>query len=133
MTDDELKSLFDSLRGENSTMRRENTAAFDSMRRENAAAHVETRRHFEVTAEGLKQEIRVVAEAVVQLDQKVGRETQRLEEKMDRGFAETQAMIKFSHAELDRRLRAVENGHRTLEETVAGLQARLERLESTTH
>lgn len=35
-------------------------------------------------------------------------------------------MIKFSHHELDRRVRA-------LEETVADLQSRVERLESSTH
>jgi len=46
-----------------------------------------------------------------------------LDSKMARGFADTQAMIKFSHAELDRRLR-------TLEEVVSDLQARVERLES---
>jgi chaperonin cofactor prefoldin len=42
-------------------------------------------------------------------------------------------MIKFSHAELDRRVRTLETDHRSLEETVANLQARLERLESSTH
>jgi hypothetical protein len=50
----------------------------------------------------------------------------RLDEKIDRGFAETQAMIKFSHAELDRRLLK-------LEHAFADLQARVERLETTTH
>lgn len=45
---------------------------------------------------------------------------------MERGFADTQAMIKFSHAELDRRVR-------TLEEDVASLEARVDRLESSTH
>jgi len=49
-------------------------------------------------------------------------------------------MIKFSHAELDRRLRSVEQGQSTLEDsqrslesTVAEIQARLERIESSTH
>ncbi len=45
---------------------------------------------------------------------------------MERGFAETQAMIKFSHAELDRRVSK-------LEQSFADLQARIERLETTTH
>jgi hypothetical protein len=40
-----------------------------------------------------------------------------------RGFAETQ--VELSHAELDRRVR-------TLEDTVSDLQSRVERLESTT-
>jgi hypothetical protein len=43
---------------------------------------------------------------------------------MRRGFADTQAMIKFSHAELDGRLRS-------LEQAFADLQARVERLETT--
>ena len=46
---------------------------------------------------------------------------------------ETQAMIKFSYAELDRRLSALEESHRTVTETLADVQARLERLESPTH
>jgi len=45
---------------------------------------------------------------------------------MRRGFADTQAMIKFSHAELVRRIRALEEGFEEL-------QARVERLESSTH
>lgn len=49
-----------------------------------------------------------------------------LEERMERGFVETQAMIKFSHAELDRRVRALESG-------LADLQARVDRLEGSTH
>lgn len=56
----------------------------------------ETRRHFEITAEGIKHEVRLVADAVAQLDGKVDREIGRLEGQIDRGFADTQAMIKFS-------------------------------------
>lgn len=41
-------------------------------------------------------------------------------------FADVRSMIKFSHAELDRRVR-------TLEENVSDLQSRVERLESSTH
>jgi uncharacterized protein YceH (UPF0502 family) len=108
MTDDELKQLF------------------AEMRRENAAAQEETRRHFDVTAEGLRSEIRAVAEAVATLDERVERENADNREEAGRGFAETQAMIKFSHAELDRRVR-------TLEQAFSDLQARVERLESTIH
>jgi len=41
-------------------------------------------------------------------------------------------MIKFSHAELDRRVRTLEQNQRALEETVADLQSRVERLETST-
>lgn len=43
------------------------------------------------------------------------------------------SMIKFSHAELDRRMRALEESQRTLEESVSDLQARVERIEGSTH
>jgi uncharacterized protein YceH (UPF0502 family) len=49
-----------------------------------------------------------------------------IREEMRRGFNETQAMIKFSHVEIDRRVR-------TLEEAVADLQSRVDRLEDSTH
>ena len=97
MSDDELKRLFD-----------------------------EIRRHVDVSTESVRSEIRIVAEAVANLDEKLDRQVDRLEEKMDRGFAETQAMIKFSHAELDRRVSR-------LEQALADLQVRVERLETTTH
>jgi uncharacterized protein YceH (UPF0502 family) len=108
MTDDELKRLF------------------AEMRRENAAAQEETRRHFDDTGQGLRSEIRAVAEVVAALDEKVERENADNREEVGRGFAETQAMIKFSHAELDRRVRS-------LEQAFSDLQARVERLESTIH
>jgi hypothetical protein len=85
-----------------------------------------TRHQFDIAATGLRKEVQLVAEAVGHLDEKLDREVHRLDETMTRGFAETQAMIKFSHAELDRRLRA-------LEQVVVDLQTRVERLEETTH
>ena len=42
-------------------------------------------------------------------------------------------MIKFSHAELDSRVRTLEESHRSLEATVGSLTARIERLENSTH
>jgi hypothetical protein len=41
---------------------------------------------------------------------------------MDHGFAETQAMVKFSYAELDRRLTSAESN-------IDSLQRRVEKLE----
>lgn len=87
---------------------------------------VDTRRHFDVVAERVEKKVQLIAEAVAQLDEKLDRTSDGLEERIDRGFAETQAMIKFSHAELDRRVRALEDG-------LADLQARVERLETSMH
>lgn len=108
MTEDDLKVLFDRLA------------------QESASAHAETRHLFETTAESLRGEIRIVAEAVGSLDEKIERDIDTLRQETTRGFAETQAMIKFSHAELDRRVSK-------LEQSFADLQARVERLETTTH
>jgi len=96
----------------------------------------ETRRHFEVVAERLESKIDTVAEGVITVNQRVDRldaKVDRLDDKVDRlaadvaaQFNDTRSMIKFSHHELDRRLRS-------LEDIVSDLQARVERLESSTH
>ena len=111
MTDDELKGLFAALQRENA-----------GMREENAAAHTDTRRRFEVLTEATRQDVQIVAESVLHLNERLG----RTDETIERTAAETQAMIKFSHAEIDRRMRS-------LEDAVADLQSRVERLEDSTH
>lgn len=108
MTDDDLKRLIEGLRQENS------------------ALHAETRRHFDVALEAAKHETRLVAEGIAAAREAMDRRATALEERMERGFAETQAMVKFSHAELDRRIR-------TLEDIVSNLLTRVERLESSTN
>jgi hypothetical protein len=122
MTDDELKRLFD-------TMRQDNHA----VRQENAAAHAETRRHFEVSAERLEKRFDTLAESVIAINEKVERRIGAVEAAIERTATDTQAMIKFSHAELDRRMRSLEEIQRSLEDAVIDLQARVERLESSTH
>lgn len=95
---------------------------FDEMRRENADARAETRRHFDVIAERLESKVDLVAEGVDSCNKRID----HLEQKMSSDFDDVRSMIRFSHHELDRRVR-------TLEETVADLQSRVERLESSTH
>ncbi len=56
----------------------------------------ETRRHFDVVAEAIRRDVQLVAEGFGQLSSRLDRETADLREEMKRGFAETQAMIKFS-------------------------------------
>lgn len=90
---------------------------------EKAAA--ETSRHFDIVAERTDGKIAAVAEAVASLGEELRGEIDELKEETRRGFTETQAMIKFSHAELDRRVRV-------LEEAVSNLQTRIERLEAST-
>ena len=132
MTDDELKNLFDSLQqnlrqeiqqGDAETQRHFEVAQ-QSLRQEIQQGDAETRRHFDVALEATDQKIELVAEGVALTREELARVAARLDEKIDHTAAETQAMFKFSHAELDRRMRTLEVGF-------AGLQARVERLEST--
>jgi hypothetical protein len=129
MTDDELKGLLDTMRLENSSAHEETRRRFDAV----DARFAELHRHFDVVTEATKHEVRLVAESVAHVNEELKRETTALRQEMSRGFAETQAMIKFSHVELDRRVNVLEESHHALEETVAGLQTRVQRLESGTH
>jgi hypothetical protein len=125
------------LRQENAAAHAETRQHTDTIaaqiRQENAAAHAETRRHFEVVAEATHHEIQLVAEKVVRVEEKLDSEAADIRAEMRRGFGDTQAMIRFSHSELDRRVRTLEESNRTLEEGMADLQARVERLESSPH
>jgi uncharacterized protein YceH (UPF0502 family) len=86
----------------------------------------EMRRHFDIAIERVDNNVQLVVEGVTQVSEIVTRKTAELDERMNRGFSDTQAMIKFSHAELDRRVRALEEG-------LADVHARLDRLEGSTH
>ena len=79
----------------------------------------ETKRYFGVIAEGLRNEIQQVAEGVANVNEKLDRHT----EENERGHREILSAIKFSYAELDQRIRAVES-------EVTSLKSRMERLEA---
>ena len=94
---------------------------------ENTAS--EMRRHFDTVAERLESKIATVAEGVISTNERLDRFEERIdrfETKVLGEFNEVQSMIRFSHHDLDRRMRL-------LEETVSDLQVRVERLESTAH
>ncbi len=80
----------------------------------------ETRRQFEIVAESLRGEIRQVAEGVALANESIESVGQR----MDSEFAEVKAAMKFSFAELDRRIVSLEMGFRSLD-------ARVKRLETS--
>jgi hypothetical protein len=83
----------------------------------------EIKRHFGVVAEGLEGKIQLIAEGVVDLHAKLDREMGALRGELTNEFGEVKAIMKFSYAELDRRLRGVEG-------EVAALKARLDRVEA---
>ena len=68
----------------------------------------ETRRHFDLVAENLDNKIQVVAEVLNGKIDGLRDEMNRRFTDVDRQFLETQAMIKFSHSELDTRVRTLE-------------------------
>ncbi|HEV7768323.1 MAG TPA: hypothetical protein VGQ76_25210 [Thermoanaerobaculia bacterium] len=121
--DAELKDAFDSIqqamqlgfaevRQEFAAVRREMRQEFAEVRLENVGMHAETRRSFDVTAERLRSDIQLVAEVLAQTRKDLTRIAGELDAKIDRTAAETQALIKFSHDSLDRRLRVLETSER---------------------
>ena len=66
----------------------------------------------EIIGRNIHDDIRLVAESVHSVHQKLDRTAQALDEKIDATTLETHALIRFSHASLDRRLRTVEESTR---------------------
>lgn len=91
----------------------------DDRFRDVATRDEETRRHFDVVAESLRADLRRVAEGVLNVDEKLG----RFREEVRVEFDEVKAMIKFSYAELDRRVRTLEDAVLSLRERVGRLEA----------
>jgi len=114
----ETTDIRESLRGEIQIVAESVTATRESLTRETAGIREEIG--------SLRSEIQIVAESVTATRQTLTRETADIREEVQRTASETQAMIKFSHAELDRRMNR-------LEEALADLQVRVERLEGSTH
>jgi len=79
----------------------------------------EIKRHFSVVAEGLEYKIQLLAEGITNVDEKLERFRKEVKEE----FKEAKSMIKFSFAELDRRIT-------TLESEVMSLKRRMDRLET---
>lgn len=123
MTDDELKRLLDGVDERNRATAADTLKRFEDTAERLAA---DTKRHFDASTDAVRHEVALLAEAVAESREQSRRERDEIRQDMARGFADTQAMIKFSHAELERRVRS-------LEQSFSDLQARVERLETTTH
>lgn len=135
MTDDDLKRLLEANAAEIRGTVETGFAAVDTRfagletRIDESAA--ETRHQIGLAREATKHDVELVTELASQTRQELLRARTALEEKIESTAAETQSMIKFSYQELDRRMSALESNQRVLEETVADLQARVQRLETT--
>ena len=87
------------------------------------ALYEETRRHFDVVAEQMRSDLRLIAEGLGALREQVTRIEHNLREDILSAQRELSAMIKFSYAELDRRIQG-------LEQRQDQIEVRLRRLES---
>ena len=59
---------------------------------------------FHIVSEGVISQVKLVAEGVMNLDEKFSREIASFRKESEQAHQETRAMIKFSYAELDRRI-----------------------------
>ena len=80
----------------------------------------EIKRHFDVVAESLEHKIQFIAEGITTVDNKLEHFRQEVKEE----FNETKSMIKFSFAELDRRITAIESEVTSLKRRLDHLEAR---------
>jgi|SRR5438105_8588111 len=101
---------FRQMRGENADFRQGTAAEFQriaaefkQVREENAAAHVETRRHFDSTIDRLQSKFDLLGDGLKNIDEKLDREAADIRGEMRQGFADTHALIRFSHAQRPRR------------------------------
>ncbi len=67
-----------------------------------------SRKQFEAVSERLEAKIDGLSEGLVNLNQMLDRTAEDIRSEMRTGFADTQAMIKFSHVQLDGRITALE-------------------------
>jgi hypothetical protein len=131
MSDEELKAMFASVVAELSDLFESRlvatTAQFDA-KIDSAVAdmrlHFDTRinstndtmhslaedmrLHFDIATEGTRVRFDQLAEAIATVDEKADRNVNRLDEKIERGFADTNALIKYSYDTLDHRVAALE-------------------------
>jgi len=74
-------------------------------------------------AERLESRIQLVAEGVSSISERLDRVEENLREEILRSQRELSAMIRFSYAELDRRIQALEAKSAEIEERVRRLEA----------
>jgi archaellum component FlaC len=63
---------------------------------------------FGIAVEDMRTQVQLVAESVLMVDAKLDREAADIRAEMRQGFADTQAMLRHSHNDLDRRVAVLE-------------------------
>lgn len=77
-----------------------------------------------IISEGVISQVKLVAEGVMNLDEKFSREITSFRKENEQAHQETQAMIKFSYAELDRRISTLESEFQELKRRVDQIERR---------
>ncbi|HEX9982662.1 MAG TPA: hypothetical protein VGF69_05335 [Thermoanaerobaculia bacterium] len=108
-------SLTERIGGVETSLNRRIDGVETSLREHVDVSVAEARRHAEILYESLRHEVQLVAEKIVMVDEKLDREAADIRAEMRDGFTQTQAMIGYSHGELDRRVTALEKGHRAVD------------------
>lgn len=84
-------------------LRTESAAAHEEtrglLRAEMTAAHAETRLHFDSTIDRFESKFDLLAEGIKNIDEKLDREAADIRAEMRQGFADTHALIRFSHVQ----------------------------------
>ena len=83
----------------------------------------ENRRHFDVVAEQMTARVQLVAEGVMALAERVDRVERNLREENLGAQRELSAMIRFSYAELERRIQTLEGRQLEMEDRLRRLEA----------
>jgi predicted RNase H-like nuclease (RuvC/YqgF family) len=87
----------------------------------------ETRRHMGVLVEAVRDDVRQLAEGLAETNRGLAETNQRLDRfqrTVEEEFAETRAAVRFSYAQLQRRIQELEGNYASLDERVARLEAR---------
>jgi hypothetical protein len=83
----------------------------------------ENRRHFDVVAERMTAQVQLVAEGVTAVAERLDRVERNLREEILGAQRELSAMIRFSYAELERRIQTLEGHQREMEDRLRRLEA----------
>jgi hypothetical protein len=87
---------FREMREENAQFRDQTATEFRLVREEITATKTEMKLHFDSTAERFESKFELLSEGIGNVDQKLGREAADIRSEMRQGFADTQALIRFS-------------------------------------
>jgi len=104
---DEFRQKFGEIDVQFQEMREENAVAHEETRRvlraEIAAAHHDSRLHVESTVDRMHPKLDLLVDGIRNVDEKLDREAADIRAEMRQGFADTHALIRFSHAQRTRR------------------------------